>query len=269
LSLAHEAAFPDTTATMIASNPKRRSGHARDGAQIRGIVAAVVLALAAGLVAACSDDPARRDILGSETKRYSQLDEELVIRDFFQDRREGVFLDVGCAWPRADNNTYYLEAHLGWSGIAIDALTSYGPDWKKERPKSRFFSYLVSDHANVRESFYRTGPTGLSSTQKNRVFMGRKLDDIEIEVETITLDILLEREGIETVDFVSMDIEEHEPEALAGFDIERWAPELVCVEASPNTRLRLLEYFDAHGYERIERYIEHDQANWYFTPKAR
>src|SRR5262245_52441129 len=52
--------------------------------------------------------PARKDILARKKKLYSQHDEEVIIRDFFQDRREGFFLDVGCAGPRKDSNTYYL-----------------------------------------------------------------------------------------------------------------------------------------------------------------
>ena len=58
------------------------------------ILSVVVAAMAWG-AAACED--ARRDILGTEKTLYSQHDEELIIRDFFQDRREGFFLDVGCA----------------------------------------------------------------------------------------------------------------------------------------------------------------------------
>ena len=45
--------------------------------------------------------------------QYSQSQEELIIRDFFQDRRKGFFVDVGCAWPGRANNTYYLEKNLG------------------------------------------------------------------------------------------------------------------------------------------------------------
>ena len=48
--------------------------------------------------------PGRKGILAEE-KRYSLFDEELIIRDFFQDRRDGVFLDVGCAWPIGASNT--------------------------------------------------------------------------------------------------------------------------------------------------------------------
>ena len=60
--------------------------------------------------------------------------------------------------------------------------------------------------------------------------------------------------------------ERHEPEALAGFDIERYRPELVCIEAGRTTRARLLAYFNRHGYERIEGYLAHDSLNWYFRP---
>ena len=72
----------------------------------------------------------------AEKPRYSLFTEELVIRDFFQDREGGYFVDVGCAWPVHASNTYYLEKHLGWSGIGIDALADYVGAWGEERPRS-------------------------------------------------------------------------------------------------------------------------------------
>ena len=64
-----------------------------------------------------------------------------------------------------------------------------------------------------------------------------------------------------------MDIEEPEPAALAGFDIERFRSELVCIEASPSIQAAILGYFRQHGYVRIDRYLEFDYVNWYFTPE--
>ena len=81
----------------------------------------LALLLAVVALAACQKAP-HRDILGTEKKLYSQFDEELIIRDFFQDRRGGFFLDVGAADPDVNNTTYYLEKNLGWSGIGVDAL---------------------------------------------------------------------------------------------------------------------------------------------------
>jgi hypothetical protein len=65
-----------------------------------------------------------------------------------------------------------------------------------------------------------------------------------------------------------MDIEGSEPTALAGFDIERFRPELVVIEAAPDNRAAIAAYFAAHGYERIDAYLEHDAFNWYFRPRA-
>ena len=54
---------------------------------------------------------------------------------------------------------------------------------------------------------------------------------VEIEASTITLDDLLSLEKVDRIDFLSMDIELAEPKALAGFDLRRCSPALVCIEA--------------------------------------
>ncbi len=76
---------------------------------------------------------------------------------------------------------------------------------------------------------------------------------------------MLDGLGVKAVDFLSMDIEEHEPAALAGFDIERFHPAFVCVEAHPAVRDALWRYFRRHGYVRQDQYLAWDSANWYFA----
>ena len=77
-----------------------------------------------------------------------------------------------------------------------------------------------------------------------------------------------EQNGVAKIDFLSMDIEGAEPLALAGFDIERFRPELACIEAKPANREPILKYFADHGYKWIERYFQYDEHNYYFTPKV-
>jgi hypothetical protein len=212
------------------------------------------------------------DFFEREKKLYSQFDEELIIRHFFEDREGGFFVDVGCSTPTENSTTYYLEKHLGWTGIGIDALPEHAEPWRRERPGSRFFSFLVSDRSDEMGTFYRSAVTGLSSTEQNRkiTIEGKDytVEGQEMQLPTVTLTKLLDDLGVTNVDFVSMDIELSEPPALAGFDIERFAPELVCIEAGQPVRQQLLDYFDQHGYERIDAYLERDKANWYFRPKG-
>ncbi len=101
-------------------------------------------------------EPAK-DILWTAEKRYSYGNEEVIIRDFFQDRRGGFFVEIGCAWPIKNSNTYYLEKHLGWSGIGVDGLPDFAPGWKKHRPGSTFLNFLVSDRSDTKETFYKAG----------------------------------------------------------------------------------------------------------------
>ncbi len=211
------------------------------------------------------------EILESEKKLYSQHDEELIIRDFFNDRKGGIFVDVGCAHYMVHSTTYYLEKHLEWHGIAVDALAEFAIGYIQHRPNSRFFNFIVTDHSGGIEPFYRLiSAPPLSSTNGN--YTRKQAESLQfpstyqvIYVPTITLTELLEKNGISKIDFLSMDIEGGELKALSGFDIERFKPELVCIEAA-KLRDKIVNYFTGYGYERIDKYLEYDNINWYFKP---
>jgi len=84
---------------------------------------------------------------------------------------------------------------------------------------------------------------------------------------TITLTELLDKEGLRKIDFVSMDIELAEPKALAGFDIERFRPRLLCIESHVEVRQPILDYFAKHGYVVDGRYLRADVRNLWFVPE--
>ena len=89
--------------------------------------------------------------------RVSRNFEELIVRDFFKDKRDGVFLDVGANHYRNENNTYFLEQSLGWSGIAVDALAEFAADYKAYRPRTRFVAMFASDTTDSTVQVLRAG----------------------------------------------------------------------------------------------------------------
>jgi FkbM family methyltransferase len=197
--------------------------------------------------------------------RNSQFAEEWLIRDFFGDQHGGAFVDVGSYHYRTFSNTYYLDQTLGWSGVAIDAQEEFAADYAKYRPRTKFFPLFVSDRSDAMESFFVPGNKLVASSSKE--FSDRyDSSGRERKVHTITLNDLLGRTGISKVDFVSMDIELAEPKALAGFDIERFKPRLVVVEAHPDIRQELLDYFATHHYRVVGRYLRVDPENLWFAP---
>jgi FkbM family methyltransferase len=207
------------------------------------------------------------DFLKANPKIYSQFDEEVIIRHFFNDRRNGFYLDVGCAEANLNSTTYYLEQHLEWKGIGIDALDGYRFSWEELRPKSKFVSVAITDHSGDTIKFYDAHH--LSSTKEDWVKRyGWTEKPKPIEVNTMTLNDLLKKEGVKKIDFMSIDIEGSEPPALTGFDIEYYKPELVCIEYATNEE-KILDYFNKHGYKRLEEYLPFDKYNWYFKPKKK
>jgi len=212
-------------------------------------------------------DPDWRSAFGEDLAdaepQWSQGFEELIIRDYFGDRKGGVFLDVGCSEPRRNSTTYYLENELGWTGIGIDASPWLANAWAKHRPNSKFVSHAVTDVDGEQVTFY-IGFVSALDEEALEPFGGKMR---EIEVTTMTLDTLLEENGVEELDFLSMDIEGAEPAALEGFDIERYRPELACIEATKESAVT--EYFLSHGYELIEKYRKADRINLYFRPSSK
>ena len=211
-----------------------------------------------------------RDVAGfldSEPKRYSQFREEVCIRHFFNDEANGFFVECGAGHAWDDSTTAYLDAVLGWSGLSIDARAEVAVEFE-QRLRSRFFSYVVTDYCGA-ATFYRLAerPSISSAVEGYVESSGVAGVPVAMELPATTLDALLERERVERIDFLSMDIEGAEMRALSCFDMERWKPRLVCVEIGTEQKGReLLAYFAAHGYRRIDEYLPHDGINFHFTP---
>jgi FkbM family methyltransferase len=198
--------------------------------------------------------------------RNSEREEEWLIRDFFNDRRGGFFVDVGAHHYRKTSKTYYLETELGWSGIAIEPQQEFAADYARHRPRTRFFPFFVSSTSNEwAKLFVLSSNRSIASGDESFVRMFGEPDDVR-SVPTITLTELLDREGVEAIDFLSMDIELHEPEALRGFDIGRFRPKLVCIEGLGPVRQAILDYFARNQYVIVGRYIWVDRENFYFMP---
>jgi FkbM family methyltransferase len=198
--------------------------------------------------------------------RNSEHNEEWILRDFFRDKRGGVFLDVGASHYRRFSNTYYLEQSLGWSGIAVEPLVEFEAEYRQQRPATRFRPFFVSDVSNAQAKLYVLASNPLVSSTDKSFTERYGRNSKELSVPTITLDDLLDSEGVERIDFMSMDIELHEPKALAGFDIARFAPALVCIEGHFEVRQQIIDYFTRHGYVLVGKYLRADRHNLYFAP---
>ena len=199
-------------------------------------------------------------------QRNSEHTEEWIVRDFFQDARDGVFVDVWANHYQRFSNTYYLETALGWSGVALEPQTKFAEEYASFRPKTTFVPLFVSDVSNREATLYVTANDLVASS--SRQFTEAFGPVTPTTSTTTTLDDILDRLGVTRIDFLSIDIELAEPQALAGFSIERFRPRLVAVEAHPPIRQQLLDYFAQHNYSLVGKYWRVDSENFWFAPMA-
>ena len=196
--------------------------------------------------------------------RSSEGPEEWILKDFFKDRRGGVFVEVGANHHERASNTYYLETALGWSGVAVEPQVKFAAGYRDHRPRTTFVPLFISDVSNQQATLYVTGNDSVASSVKQ--FTEQWGEVTPTTATTSTLDDVLDRLKIGHVDFLSMDIELAEPQALAGFSISRFTPRLVAVEAHPPVRQQILDYFSRNQYVLVGRYWRADAHNFWFAP---
>lgn len=236
-----------------------------------GLIA--LLAVLAGAVLAPRNDPPAPSPEAAWLERtygparQSQYFEEWIVRDFFRERAEGVFVDIGAAHPKQFSNTWFLEHDLRWSGIAVDAQREFAPAYEQARPRTRFRTFFVADTSSERVTLFLNDVDWVASSTQDFTRRWGALQEHR-DVETITLDDLLAAEGVDRFDFLSMDIELAEPRALAGLDLRRFGPALVCVEAHPEVRQQILEYFAARDYVPAGKYLRVDDRNLWFVRRG-
>jgi FkbM family methyltransferase len=197
--------------------------------------------------------------------RNSRYAEEWIIRDFFDDERNGVFVDVGANHYQRESNSYYLEEYLGWRGIAVEPQTKFAADYAERRPQTIFVPLFVSDKSDQQATMYVPANDLIASSDHTFVQREGGEDAARVQVKTATLDDILDRHKIDRVDFLSIDVELHEPEVLGGFSISRFKPRLVCIESHAPVRQEILDYFASQGYTLLGKYLRADSENLWFA----
>ena len=173
-------------------------------------------------------------------KSYSMLGEDLVVNNFFKNKTNGTYVDVGCYHPIDGNNTHLLFKN-GWNGINID-LNKISIDlFNIARKNDENFRVAVSNKSKKIKFYYRKKINMLNTINKkfanNSFKKGYSIDYIQAR----TLSSILKESKLRNkkIDFLNIDIEGNEINALKTLDFKIYRPKLICVEIHNFTSDRL------------------------------
>ncbi len=164
-------------------------------------------------------------------KSYSMFGEDIFIDNFFKNKSNGIYVDVGCYHPLEGNNTHLLFKK-GWSGMNIDLNKTSIELFRIARKNDINLRAAVTNKLNKIKFFYRKKINMLNTINKNFANKSfRKGFKIGF-VKSSTLNSLLDKSKLKNkqIDLLNLDIEGNEINALKSLNFKKYNPKLICVE---------------------------------------
>ncbi len=167
----------------------------------------------------------------NKKESYSMDKEDLVIKEYFKSKNKGFYVDVGCYHPLQRNNTMLLY-QKGWRGINIDISDFSIKLFKFLRPDDFNLNLAVSNKEGEIDMFFQKKLSQLSTIKKNHAknaFQGNILNK-KILSKRLTSILDDSKYKDQKIDFLNIDVEGADFEALQSLNLDKYSPELICIE---------------------------------------
>ena len=165
-------------------------------------------------------------------KTYSMYGEDLFINNYFKNKKNGIYLDVGAYHPLDGNNTYLLYKKKNWHGINIDVNPLSIELFQKARKFDVNINTAVSNKKGFVTLYYRKKINMLNTLSKKIARIHFRNGFKEKNIKSNTLNNILDQTRYKNkkIDFFNLDVEGHELDILKSLNFKRYQPTLICVE---------------------------------------
>lgn len=203
-------------------------------------------------------------------KFTSQFAEEIIIFDILEGISAGVFVEAG-AYDGINLSTTYALEQAGWQGLLVEPNEKNANLCSERRLNSKVEHCALGNmeatgfiEFTLAESEEGSPLSYVGSDQKH--IERCKQADCRISTHKVVftnLSSLLEKNGFERVDFLSLDVEGMELDVLHGFAIHKFKPRLAMIELQFDPRDEAVtNYMKENGYTPIVK----KECNLFFVP---
>lgn len=163
--------------------------------------------------------------------------EDLVLLQLLDNKVSGSYIDIGANDPYRNSNTHPFYEN-GWRGIDVEPVHEMAEKLKVAHPENivieavigaeeKFVDFYVPDFAELHWQ-------QIATTKMNWVdyHKSQRPDErwLTVTMQQFTLNYLFDLHD-KDVDFVSIDVEGSEIDVIEGWDITKYRPLVVCIEA--------------------------------------
>jgi len=170
---------------------------------------------------------------------YSQFGQDKwVLKDIFNFKREGYFVELGAGDGINKSNTYTLEKGFNWKGLCIEANRDLFEKLKSNRKCICINECVSNDKKKVKFSVGKGLNNGIVNIGNNFEYK-----------ETIKLEDIFNRNNVpKIIDYFSLDVEGHEFEILKNFPFNKYTFLAINIERPNKELLNLLK---TSGYIKV------------------
>jgi FkbM family methyltransferase len=193
-----------------------------------------------------------------QNRSWSQEGEDLLLARFFENEKNGFYIDVGAHHPFRFSNTYKFYK-MGWRGVNIEPMENSQELFSKFRPRDEFVNCGVSSSAGVL-NYYEYSETALNTFSYDRFkFLSEKecwpIKESQIQVKTLTeiLDSFPELLNLD-ISFITIDVEGKDFEVLKSLDLKKYSPKFILIESNNREYSdEVTEYLETFNYNIIAK----------------
>ncbi len=183
--------------------------------------------------------------------------------------KHGFFVEAGANDGIEQSNTYYLEKTRRWRGLLVEPVPRLAAACRQNRRATVVNAALVPPEldgqtvelVDVDLMSIVSGARGSTEADEQHVVAGERVQAIARQVAQApgrTLSGLLAELGDPSIDFLSLDVEGYEVEALEGLDLRRHPPAFLLIEFWTEERLEAIGRILGPRYELLELLTDHD-----------
>lgn len=190
--------------------------------------------------------------------------DQFVYENFFKNKTNGFFLDIGASDGIEYSNTYFFEKELGWKGICVEPRDQAFKDLTNNRDcicikgciseqegTAQFLEVL--GYAELLSGVYdKYDPRHVARINSELVSHGGSKRIIEVKCYNINK--ILHEHGVTHIDYLSLDTEGGELEILKSIDFETITVDVIDVENNYNDP-SMRRFLEDKGYKLVKRIV--------------
>jgi FkbM family methyltransferase len=194
----------------------------------------------------------RMNDLFSNQVMYSQFGEDLFLKNFFLNKKNGFYVDVGAFHPKLFSNTAYLYQQ-GWHGINIEPFKQNYDLFLRHRKRDINLNVGVGSKNCQKEFYVNASPSFSEYATNTFVKKYKKENSVSKLVNVFTLETILNCFEIEQeIDFFDIDVEGLDLEVLKSNNWKKYRPKLVLVESDKAKNID--NFMEEKKYSKISQY---------------